>query len=79
VWTDSWLSVAGAGCGLTGVGAGEEQARKVVTSEASFEGPGGLRGQVRAAWWHEQQDEVVGGFLVEPQNQGSRDYVGAES
>jgi hypothetical protein len=27
-------------------------------------------GQVRAAWWHEQQDEVMDGFLVEPQNQG---------
>jgi hypothetical protein len=26
VWTDSWLSIAGAGCSLTGVGAGEEQA-----------------------------------------------------
>jgi hypothetical protein len=25
---------------------------------------------VRAAWWHEHQDEVVDGFLVEPQNQG---------
>jgi hypothetical protein len=25
---------------------------------------------VPAAWWHEQQDEVVDGFLVEPQNQG---------
>jgi hypothetical protein len=25
---------------------------------------------VRAAWWHEQQDEVVDAFLVEPQNQG---------
>jgi hypothetical protein len=25
---------------------------------------------VRAAWWHEQQDEVVDGFLVEPRNQG---------
>jgi hypothetical protein len=33
-------------------------------------GTGGQRGQVRAAWWHEQQDEVVDGFLVEPQNQG---------
>jgi hypothetical protein len=33
VWTDSWLS-AGAGCGLTRVGAGEEQARKVVAGEA---------------------------------------------
>jgi hypothetical protein len=37
VWTDSWLSSTGAGCNLTGVGvgAGEEQARKVVTGEAS--------------------------------------------
>jgi hypothetical protein len=25
---------------------------------------------VRDAWWHEQQDEVMDGFLVEPQNQG---------
>jgi hypothetical protein len=30
VWTDSWLSIAGAGCGLTGVSVGEEQARKVI-------------------------------------------------
>jgi hypothetical protein len=28
VWSDSWLSVAGAGCSLTGVGAGEEQVRR---------------------------------------------------
>jgi hypothetical protein len=35
VWSDSWLSIAGVGCGLTGVGAGEEQVRKVVTGEAS--------------------------------------------
>jgi hypothetical protein len=28
------------------------------------------RSQVRAAWWQEQQEEVVDGFLVEPQNQG---------
>jgi hypothetical protein len=77
VWTDSWLSIAGAGCGLTGVGAGEEQARRVVAGEASrrdkyasFEGPSGQRSQVQAAWWHEQQDEVMDGFLVEPQNQG---------
>jgi hypothetical protein len=62
VWTNSWLSIAGAGCGLTRVGAGEEQARKVVAGEASrcgedkqasFEGPGGQRGQVRAAWWQQ--------------------------
>jgi hypothetical protein len=35
VWTDSWLSIAGAGCNLTSVGADEEQVRKVVASEAS--------------------------------------------
>jgi hypothetical protein len=35
VWTDSWLSIASAGCGLTVVGAGEEEARKVVVGEAS--------------------------------------------
>jgi hypothetical protein len=35
VWTDSWLSNAGVGCGLTRVGAGEEQAQKVVAGETS--------------------------------------------
>jgi hypothetical protein len=35
VWTDSWLTIACAGCGLTDVGAGEEQVRKVVAGEAS--------------------------------------------
>jgi hypothetical protein len=59
VWTDSSLSIVGVGCGLTGVGAGEEQARKDVDGEHSrcgedkqalFEGPGGQRGQVRATW-----------------------------
>jgi hypothetical protein len=35
VWTDSLLSIAGAGCGLTGVVAGEEQARKIIVGEAS--------------------------------------------
>jgi hypothetical protein len=35
VWTDYWLSIAGAGCGLTRVGAVEEQAQKVVAGEAS--------------------------------------------
>jgi hypothetical protein len=29
VWTDSWLSIADAGCGLISIGAGEEWARKV--------------------------------------------------
>jgi hypothetical protein len=36
VWTDSWLSIVGAGCGLTGVGEGEEQARKVIAGEDSM-------------------------------------------
>jgi hypothetical protein len=35
VWTDSWLSNAGADCGFTGVGASEEQEQKVVAGEAS--------------------------------------------
>jgi hypothetical protein len=35
VWIDSWLCIAGAGCGLTCVGASEEQARKVIAGEAS--------------------------------------------
>jgi hypothetical protein len=35
VWTNFRPSIAGAGCGLTGVGAGEEQARKVIAGEAS--------------------------------------------
>jgi hypothetical protein len=30
-----WLSIAGVGCGLTGVGAGEEQARKVIACGAA--------------------------------------------
>jgi hypothetical protein len=38
VWTDSWLSIAGVGCVLTRVGAGEEHARKVVAGEASRSG-----------------------------------------
>jgi hypothetical protein len=29
VWTDSWMSIAGASCGLMCVGAGEEWVRKV--------------------------------------------------
>jgi hypothetical protein len=57
VWTNSWISIAGAGCGVIGAGAGEEQARKVDTGEASrcgtdklawFEGPVSQGGQVRA-------------------------------
>jgi hypothetical protein len=35
VWTNSWISNAGVGCGLTCLGTGEEQARKVIAGEAS--------------------------------------------
>jgi hypothetical protein len=35
VWTDSLLSIAGAGCCLISVGTSEEQVRKVVAGEAS--------------------------------------------
>ena len=38
VWTDSWLSIAGVGCDLVCVGAGEEQARKVLACVASEDG-----------------------------------------
>jgi hypothetical protein len=41
-------------------------------------GTGGQRGQVRAAWWHEWQDEVEDGFLVEPQNQGEPGLRGSQ-
>ena len=36
------------------------------------------RDQVWAAWRQEKQDEVVCGFLVEPQNQASRDDRGGQ-
>jgi hypothetical protein len=36
VWTNSWLSIAGVSCGLTSIGAGEEQVQMVVASEASM-------------------------------------------
>jgi hypothetical protein len=42
VWTDSWPSIAGAGCGLICVGAGEERARKVY----AFRGLRGVERQV---------------------------------
>jgi hypothetical protein len=35
VWTNSWLSIAGACYNLTSIGAGEEQVRKVIAGEAS--------------------------------------------
>jgi hypothetical protein len=35
VWIDSWLSIAGVGCGLIGAAISEEQARKVDVSKSS--------------------------------------------
>jgi hypothetical protein len=77
-WTNSWLSIAGAGCGLIGAGAGGEQEQKVNAVEVSrcvedkkawFERPGSQRDQVWVAWWQEQQDDVMIGSLVESQSQ----------
>jgi hypothetical protein len=68
VWTDSWPSIAGVGCGLVCVGAGEEQVRKVL----ALRGLRGVQrqvGLVRGTRWptgssasrmvQEEQDEVV--------------------
>jgi hypothetical protein len=38
------------------------------TSRLHSRDPVASGGQVRAAWWQEQQDEIMDGFLVEPQN-----------
>jgi hypothetical protein len=38
VWTNSSLNIVGAGCCLTGVGAGKQQARKVVAGVATMYG-----------------------------------------
>jgi hypothetical protein len=40
------------------------------TSTLSSMDPVAERDQVRAVWWQEKQDEVMHGFLVEPQNEG---------
>jgi hypothetical protein len=47
VWTDSWPSTAGAGCGLICVGAGEEWARKVY----ALRGLRGVERQVGLTRW----------------------------
>jgi hypothetical protein len=79
VWTDSWLSIAAASCGLTCVGAGEEQARKVVAGRPpSVEKTSRLRSRDPVASGVEcgphggnnSKMKSVGGFLVETQNQG---------
>jgi hypothetical protein len=79
VWIDSWLSIAGAGCGLTRVGAGEEQARKVVAGEASRCGktsrlcsrdPVASGVECGPRGGKDNKMKSVDGFLVEPQNHG---------
>jgi hypothetical protein len=50
VWTDSWLRVAGAHCGLICVGAGEEWARKAYALRG-LRGVERQVGQTRGAWW----------------------------
>jgi hypothetical protein len=64
----SWPSIAGAGCGLICIGAGEDWARNVyalrgfrgVERQVGLSwGTSGQRGQVRAAWWQEKQDKVI--------------------
>jgi hypothetical protein len=68
VWTDSWPSIAGVGCGLVCVGAGEEHARKVLALRG-LRGVERQVGLVRRTRWptgssvsrmvQEEQDEVV--------------------
>jgi hypothetical protein len=59
VWTDSWSSIAGAGCGLTRVGASEERVRKVLT----LRGLRGVQRQVGSARWTRWPDGVKRGPL----------------
>jgi hypothetical protein len=79
LWTDSWLSIAGAGCGLSCVGASEEQARKVIavrppgvekTSRLCSRDsvPSGVKCGPHGGKNSEMKS--VDGFLVEAQNQG---------
>jgi hypothetical protein len=79
VRTDSWLTITGAGCGLTRVGAGEEQARKVVPARPpGVEKTSRLHSRDLVASGVEcgphsdknSKMNSVDGFLVEPQNQG---------
>jgi hypothetical protein len=68
VWTDSWPSIAGVGCDLVCVGAGEEQARKVLALRG-LQGVERQVGLVRGTRWptgssasrmvQEEQDEVM--------------------
>jgi hypothetical protein len=54
VWTDSWSTIAGAGCGLICIGAIEEQARKVL----ALWGLRGVERQVDLASWNQWPNEI---------------------
>jgi hypothetical protein len=65
-------------------GACEEKARKVYTVVASRHGetsrlgsrdPVATHDQMWAAWWQEEQDEVVYGSFVEPQSQDQAEII----
>jgi hypothetical protein len=79
VWTNSWLSIAGAGCGLTRVGAGGEQVRKLLpvrppgvekTSRLRSRDPVATGVECGPHGGKNAKMKSVDGFLVEPQNQG---------
>jgi hypothetical protein len=50
VWIDSWSSIAGAGCGLICIGAGEEWARKVYALRGLL-GVERQLGLTQGTWW----------------------------
>jgi hypothetical protein len=51
VWTDSWLSIAGAGCGLINL---VGPPRSGETSRLGSMDPVAERDQVRVVWWQEK-------------------------
>jgi hypothetical protein len=77
VWTDSWPSNASAGCGLTRVGAGEEQARRSspvrppgVENASRLRSRDPVASGVKCGLHGGKNSKMksVDGFLVEPQN-----------
>jgi hypothetical protein len=69
VWTDSWLSIAGAGCGLTGVGAGENKRER-----SSPVGPPGVEKTSRLG----SMDPVASGVKCGPhggKNSGTKSWM----
>jgi hypothetical protein len=54
VWTDSWPSIAGAGCSLICVGTGDEWVRKVL----ALRGLRGVDRQVGSARWTRWPNEI---------------------